>query len=57
MGWWHDRVTRGTGRAKPSGGWLHIFAPNLRIFGPNQLQISFLLLQDSIFQIFVPEIK
>jgi len=34
-----------------------IFAQNLHIFGPNQLQISFLLLQDSIFKIFVPEIK
>jgi len=38
-------------------GGLHIFVPNLRIFNPNQLQITFLLLQDEIFQIFVPEIK
>jgi len=55
--WWHDRATGGTGRAKLSGGGIHIFASNLCIFGPNQLQISFLLLQNSIFQIFVPKIK
>jgi len=30
---------------------------NLHIFGTNQLQITFLLLQDAIFGIFVPEIK
>ena len=30
---------------------------NLHIFGTNQLQITFLLLQDAIFEIFVPEIK
>jgi len=36
---------------------LDIFAQNLHIFGLNQLQIPFLLLQDSIFHIFVPEIK
>jgi len=57
MEWWHGRATGGMGRAKLSGGRIHIFASNLHIFGPNQLQISFLLLQDSIFQIFVPEIK
>ena len=34
-----------------------IFEQNLRIFGLNQLQIFFLLLQDLIFKIFVPEIK
>jgi len=34
-----------------------IFAQDLQIFGLNQLQIPFLLLQDSIFHIFVPEIK
>jgi len=34
-----------------------IFAQDLHIFVQNQLQISFLLLQDSIFKIFVPEIK
>jgi len=50
-------VAGGTGRAKPSDWLVHIFASNLRIFNPNQLQISFLLLQDAIFQIFVPEIK
>jgi len=36
---------------------LDIFAQDLHIFSLNQLQISFLLLQDSIFKIFVPEIK
>jgi len=30
---------------------------NLHIFGTNQLQITFLLLQDAIFEIFVPKIK
>jgi len=30
---------------------------NLHIFGTNQLQITFLFLQDAIFEIFVPEIK
>jgi len=34
-----------------------IFAQDPHVFGLNQLQISFLLLQDSIFKIFVPEIK
>ena len=34
-----------------------IFAQDLHIFGLNQLQNPFLLLQDSIFHIFVPEIK
>jgi len=34
-----------------------IFAQDLYIFGFNQLQISFLLLQDSIFHIFVLEIN
>jgi len=36
---------------------LDIFALDLHIFGLNQLQILFLLLQDSIFQIFILEIK
>jgi len=46
-------------RAVPTSlvGGLHIFVPNLHIFNPNQLQITFLLLQDEIFQIFVLEIK
>jgi len=57
LGWWQGRVAGGTGRAKLLTCGIHIFAPNLRIFSPNQLQISFLLLQDSIFRIFVPEIK
>jgi len=34
-----------------------IFAQDLHIFGLTQLQIPFLSLQDSIFHIFVPEIK
>jgi len=34
-----------------------IFAQDLHIFGTNQLQFFFLLLQDSIFKIFAPEIK
>jgi len=54
---WHGRVVGGTGRAKLLTWGLYIFAPNLHIFSLNQLQISFLLLQDSIFRIFVPEIK
>jgi len=33
------------------------FVHNLHIFGTNQLQIAFLLIQDAIFEIFVPEIK
>ncbi|AES97408.1 hypothetical protein MTR_5g053850 [Medicago truncatula] len=53
----HGRACGGTGRAKLLTWGLYIFAPNLRIFCPNQLQISFLLLQDSIFRIFVHEIK
>jgi len=57
LGCWQDRVDVGTGRAKLLTWGLHIFAFNLRIFSPNQLQISFLLLQDSIFRVFVPEIK
>jgi len=57
LGCWHGRVAGGTGRAKLLTWGLHIFAFNLRIFSPNQLQISFLLLQDSIFRIFVPEIQ
>jgi len=43
--WWHDRANGGMGRAKPFGGWLHIFctkssyfwsesAPNLLSFAP-----------------------
>jgi len=46
-------------RAVPTSlvGGLHIFVPNHRIFNPNQLLITFLLLQDEIFQIFVPEIR
>jgi len=46
-------------RAVPTSlvGGLHIFVPNLHIFNLNQLQITFLFLQDEIFQIFVPEIK
>jgi len=51
------RVAGGTGPAKLLTWGIHIFAPNLRIFSSNHLQISFLLLQDSIFRIFVPEIK
>jgi len=47
----------GMGRAKILTWGIHIFAPNLHIFSPNQLQISFLLLQDSIFTIFCPKIK
>jgi len=35
----------------------NIFVRDLHIFGMNQLQFSFLFLQDSIFQIFVPKIK
>jgi len=30
---------------------------NLRIFGTNQLHITFLLLQDAVFEIFLPDIK
>jgi len=56
-GCWHGRVAGGTGRAKLLTWGLYIFAPNIRIFSANQLRISFLLLQDSIFRIFVPEIK
>jgi len=46
-------------RAVPTSlvGGLHISVPNLHIFNLNQLQITFLFLQDEIFQIFVPEIK
>jgi len=36
---------------------LYEFVQNLHIFAMNQLQITFLLLQDTIFEIFVPEIK
>jgi len=36
---------------------LDIFAQDLYIFGLNHLQILYLFLQDSIFHIFVPEIK
>jgi len=36
---------------------LDIFAQDLHIFGLNQLQIPFLLLQYSIFHLFVPEMK
>jgi len=48
-GGWH-------GRAKLLTWGKYIFVFNLRIFSPNQLQILFLLLQDSIFQLFDPEI-
>jgi hypothetical protein len=54
---WHSRVTGGTGRAKSMTWGRHIFVFNIRILGTNQLQILFLLLQDSIFRIFDPEIK
>jgi len=30
---------------------------NLHILGTNRLQITFLLLQDAIFELFVPKIK
>jgi len=55
-GVWHGRVAGGTGRAKLPTWGKYIFVFNLRIFSPNQLQILFLLLQDSIFQLFDPEI-
>ena len=37
----HDRVRYGTGRAKLLTLGDYIFALNLRIFNPNQLQIPF----------------
>jgi len=53
---WHGRVAGGTGRAKLLTCEKYIFVFNLRIFSPNQLQILSLLLQDSTFQLFDPEI-
>jgi len=57
FGDWHCRVTGGTGRAKLLTWGNYIFVFNLCIFSQNQLRILFLLLQDSIFRIFVHEIK
>jgi len=54
--YWHGHVAGGTGCAKLLIWGKYIFVFNIRIFSPTQLQILFLLFQDSIFQLFDPEI-
>jgi len=54
---WHGRVAGGTGRAKSLTWGMSYFCIESSYFQPELAPNPFLLLQDSIFRIFVPEIK
>ena len=53
---WHDRVAGGTGRAKSLTWGMSYFCNKSSYFHPESAPNPFLLLQDSIFQLFVPKI-
>jgi len=55
-GRWHGRATFGTGRAKLLTWGRYIFVSESSYFYSESAPNPFLLLQDSVHQIFIPEI-